>query len=71
MLVERQEVLGSETGTCPLLAAPAATRENSGPWSILVADFPTLTEEDVRAAIAFAAASAAEDLPVPAIPGGL
>jgi uncharacterized protein (DUF433 family) len=31
----------------------------------LLADFPTLTEDDVRAAIAFAAASAAEDLPAP------
>ena len=34
----------------------------------LLADFPTLKPEDVRAAIAFAAASAEEDLPVPAIP---
>lgn len=31
-------------------------------------DFPTLTEESIRAIIAFAAASAEEDLPVPAIP---
>lgn len=31
-------------------------------------DFPTLKEEDVRAAIAFAAASAEEDLPIPSIP---
>ena len=31
-------------------------------------DFPTLTEEDVRAVIAFAATSAEEDLPVPGIP---
>lgn len=30
--------------------------------------FPTLTPEDVRAAIAFAAASAEEGLPVPALP---
>ena len=30
--------------------------------------FPALTPEDVRAAIAFAAASAEEDLPVPALP---
>ena len=29
----------------------------------ILKDFPTLTEEDVRAAIAFAAASAQEDLP--------
>jgi uncharacterized protein (DUF433 family) len=34
----------------------------------IVTDFPTLTAEDVRAAIAFAAASAEEDMPVPAIP---
>ena len=34
----------------------------------ILADFPTLTEEDVRAVIAFAAASAGEDLPVPGIP---
>lgn len=30
----------------------------------ILADFPTLVEPDVRAAIAFAAASAQEDLPV-------
>lgn len=34
----------------------------------LLAEFPTLKLEDIRAAIAFAAASAEEDLPVPAIP---
>jgi len=32
-------------------------------------DFPRLTEDDVRAAIAFAAASAQEDIPLPEIPG--
>ena len=31
--------------------------------------FPTLTEENVRAVIAFAAVSAEEDLPLPSIPG--
>ena len=30
----------------------------------ILADFPTLADEDVRAAIAFAAASAQEDLPL-------
>lgn len=35
----------------------------------ILADFPTLTAEDVRAVIAFAAASAQEDLPVPGVPG--
>lgn len=34
----------------------------------LLADFPTLTEDDIRAVIAFAAASAEEDLPVSAVP---
>ena len=34
----------------------------------ILADFPTLTEEDVRAVIAFAAASAEEDLPIPSLP---
>jgi uncharacterized protein (DUF433 family) len=34
----------------------------------ILADFPSLTSEDIHAAIAFAAASAEEDLPVPAVP---
>ena len=35
---------------------------------VILEDFPTLTEEDVRAVIAFAAASAEEDLPTPNVP---
>lgn len=34
----------------------------------ILGDFPSLKAEDVQAAIAFAAASAEEDLPVPTIP---
>ncbi len=34
----------------------------------IVKDFPTLDEEAVRAVIAFAAASAEEDLPIPPAP---
>ena len=34
----------------------------------LLREFPTLSEESVRAAIAFAAASAQEDIPVPQLP---
>ena len=34
----------------------------------ILGDFPTLTEEAVRAVIAFAAASAEEDQPVPPLP---
>ena len=34
----------------------------------ILAAFPSLKADDVQAAIAFAAASAEEDLPVPAVP---
>jgi uncharacterized protein (DUF433 family) len=34
----------------------------------ILADFPSLKAEDIKAAIAFAAASAEEDLPVPEVP---
>ncbi len=34
----------------------------------ILADFPSLKPEDIQAAIEFAAASAEEDLPVPAVP---
>ncbi|PYU65851.1 MAG: hypothetical protein DMG70_33335 [Acidobacteria bacterium] len=34
----------------------------------ILSDFPSLKADDVRAAIPFAAASAEEDLPVPAVP---
>jgi uncharacterized protein (DUF433 family) len=34
----------------------------------ILADFPALTAADIQAAVAFAAASAEEDLPVPAVP---
>lgn len=40
-----------------------------GAWiDEILADFPTLTERQVRAVVAFAAASAEEDLPLPALP---
>lgn len=45
----------------------ASLAEGMTPEEIL-ADFPTLTADALRAVIAFAAASAAEDLPVPAAP---
>ena len=42
------------------------------PVERILAEFPSLTEVDVRAVIAFAAASAAEDLPAPSrIPPGM
>jgi uncharacterized protein (DUF433 family) len=45
----------------------ASLADGDSPEEILK-DFPALKPEDVQAAIAFAAASAEEDLPVPAIP---
>ncbi len=40
-----------------------------GAWvDEILADFPTLNEAQVRAVIAFAAASAEEDLPMPGLP---
>jgi uncharacterized protein (DUF433 family) len=45
----------------------ASLAEGAGMEEILE-DFPTLREEDVRAVIAFAAASAEDDLPLPAVP---
>jgi uncharacterized protein (DUF433 family) len=51
----------------PLRTVLASLVERDSIESVLE-DFPTLTEEDVRAVIAFAAASAEEDLPVPEIP---
>ncbi|HUE87472.1 MAG TPA: hypothetical protein VMO26_15460 [Vicinamibacterales bacterium] len=43
-------------------------RRASGRWPAeqILDDFPTLSADDVRAAIAIAATSAQEDLPVPA-----
>ena len=34
----------------------------------ILSDFPSLSPEDIKAAIAFAAASAEEDLPAPPVP---
>ena len=51
----------------PLRTVLASLAEGAGLQEILT-DYPTLTEESLRAVIAFAAASAEEDLPSPAIP---
>jgi uncharacterized protein (DUF433 family) len=45
----------------------ASLAEGCGEDEIL-RNFPALTGEDVRAVIAFAAAAAGEDLPVPGVP---
>ena len=70
-IIRDLKVCGSEPvfrGTrVPLRTVLASLAEGDTVEQIL-ADFPTLTPEDLRSAIAFAAASAQEDLPIPAVP---
>jgi len=55
-------------GTRVTLKTVLASLAEGATTAEILADFPTLSEEDVRAAIAFAAASAQEDLPLAEIP---
>lgn len=64
-------ICGGETvvkGTRVTLRTVLASLAEGASVEEIVADFPSLSEADVRAAIAFAAASAEEDLPVPGVP---
>jgi uncharacterized protein (DUF433 family) len=54
-------------GTRVLLRVVLADLADGASIQQIVKDFPSLTEEQVRAAIAFAAAAARYDMPVPAI----
>jgi uncharacterized protein (DUF433 family) len=63
----RSNVAGGEAvikGTRVTLRTVLASLAEGATTAEILEDFPTLTEADVRAAIAFAAASAQEDLPV-------
>jgi len=51
----------------PLRTVLASLAEGDTPEELL-ADFPSMKETDVKAVIAFAAASAEEDLPIPGLP---
>jgi len=51
-------------GTRVTLRTVLASLAEGATTGEILADFPTLRDEDVRAAIAFAATSAQEDLPV-------
>ncbi len=55
-------------GTRVLLRTVLASLATGDTAKEILADFPTLKPEDIQAAIAFAAASAEEDLPVPEVP---
>jgi uncharacterized protein (DUF433 family) len=65
------QVCGGQTvirGTRVTLRTVLASLAEGATVEEIVADFPTLTPEAVRAAIAFAAASAEEDLPPAPLP---
>ena len=70
-IVRNPQICGGEPviqGTrVPVRTILASLAEGDRAEDILK-DFPTLTEEDVRAVIAFAAASAEEDLPPVPLP---
>lgn len=55
-------------GTRVTLRTVLASLAEGDPVDEILTDFPSLAADDVRAAIAFAAASAQEDLPVSAAP---
>lgn len=55
-------------GTRVTLRTVLASLAEGATTAEILADFPTLSEEDVRAAIAFAATSAQEDLPLAELP---
>jgi uncharacterized protein (DUF433 family) len=55
-------------GTRVTLRTVLASLAEGASLDEILADFPTLSADDLRAVIAFAAASAEEDLPIPALP---
>jgi uncharacterized protein (DUF433 family) len=70
-IVRDPRICGGEPvikGTRVTLRTVLASLADGDSVEQILEGFPTLTPEDVRAAIAFAAASAEEDLPVPALP---
>lgn len=67
----RADVCGGETvirGTRVTLRTLLASFAEGASVEEVRADFPTVPPEAMRAVIAFAAASAEEDLPIPAAP---
>jgi uncharacterized protein (DUF433 family) len=73
-IVRDQAVCGGEPvlkGTRVTLRTVLASLAEGATTREILDDFPSLTEDDVRATIAFAATSAEEDLPLPALPTDL
>jgi uncharacterized protein (DUF433 family) len=67
----RREICGGEpviNGTRVTVRTILASLAEGASVEQIVADFPTVSREAVQAMIAFAAASAEEDMPVPPVP---
>jgi uncharacterized protein (DUF433 family) len=70
-IVKDPKICGGEPvirGTRVTLRTVLASLAEGATIQEIVEDFPTLTEEDVRSVIAFAAASAEEDMPLRSVP---
>jgi len=70
-IIRNSDVCGGEPvvkGTRVTIRTVLASLAEGSSIDEIVKDFPTLTKQDVKALIAFAAASAEEDLPVPSAP---
>ena len=70
-IVRDKRICGGEPvfkGTRVTLRTVLASLADGDAAEEILGDFPSLRPEDIQAAIAFAAASAEEDLPVPEVP---
>lgn len=70
-IIRDKAICGGEpvfNGTRVTLRTVLASLAAGDSTADILADFPSLKAEDIQAAIAFAAASAQEDLPVPGVP---
>jgi uncharacterized protein (DUF433 family) len=70
-IVRDAKICGGEPvlkGTRVTLRTVLASLAAGDTAEAIMKDFPSLKAEDIQAAVAFAAASAEEDLPVPEVP---
>lgn len=67
-IIRDPEICGGQPtirGTCVLVRVVLGHLAHGDAIDLILREFPSLTADDVRAVIAFAAASASEDLPSP------
>lgn len=70
-IIKDQKICGGESvlkGTRVTIRTVLASLAEGSTIEEILSDFPTLSMDHVRATIAFAAASAEEDLPISSIP---